>query len=268
MTDDNKTPASLALTNNGQQPVEIQSVQLPLKLPHFWEEDPALWFMQVEMIFAANNITQQNKRFNLVSYKILSQVSGLIKNPGDNPYETLKERLITIFSQSQEKRLLTLLEETQLGDSKPSQLLRIMQNLAGDNAHNQVIKTVWMRALPQRVRAILAALTTDDIDQMATVADKIMETDDPSPSIAASTSASHEISKLICEIQDFKTEMSKLRSEVRNKDRSRSRSRSKTPQGRKPLCFYHARFKQRAHKCQSPCGWITPKTEEKKESEN
>lgn len=43
---------------------------------------------------------------------------------GDNPYLNLKTRLIITYSQSQEKQILKLLENTQRGDLKPSQLLQ------------------------------------------------------------------------------------------------------------------------------------------------
>ncbi|GBN45796.1 hypothetical protein AVEN_162358-1, partial [Araneus ventricosus] len=67
-----------------------------------------------------------------VETEILSQVSDIITSPPNNDmYKTLKDRLINIFSDSEERRLKKLLQDVELGDKRPSTLLREMQDLAG-----------------------------------------------------------------------------------------------------------------------------------------
>lgn len=258
-------------------PAGMEAVQYKaIKLPQFWEEDPALWFAQIEAIFNTYSIQSQNKRAQYVigqlPYKILTQVADLTREPGPTPYQALRERLISAYSQSQERKILRLLEETQLGDLRPSQLLRQMQTLAGNATSLDVIRTIWLRALPTRVRGILAAISQDDITQLATVADKILEVDTPHI-VAAVHQPSEEgiIKQLKEQLQGLREEISQLRNS-RSRPRSSSRPRynsekkqQDTSKPKKPSedeeCFYHRRFKSKAHKCRQPCTWTLNKDE-------
>lgn len=68
------------------------------------------------------------------------------KSPASYPYEVLKERLINTFAESENKRITQLLEGKQLGDEKPSHLLRQMQLLAGDTVAKDMVKMLWIRS--------------------------------------------------------------------------------------------------------------------------
>ncbi|GBN99473.1 hypothetical protein AVEN_76439-1 [Araneus ventricosus] len=74
--------------------------------------------------------------------EILSQVSDIITSPPNNDmYKTLKERLINIFSDSEERRLKKLLQDVELGDKRPSMLLRQMQDLAGNRVGDELLRS-------------------------------------------------------------------------------------------------------------------------------
>ncbi|GFR15228.1 uncharacterized protein TNCT_656971 [Trichonephila clavata] len=60
----------------------------------------------------------------------------------------------------------------ELGDQWPSQLLTRMRSLAGDNVGKPLLKSLWLGRLPNGTQTILAALN-ENLDQLATVADKI-----------------------------------------------------------------------------------------------
>jgi len=240
-------------------PMEVEAVASSARLPPFWEEDPALWFIQVEAVFAAHRITSSNHRFNLVisqlPYKVLSQAADLARDPGDSPYESIKNRLISSYSQSQERRVLRLLEETQLGDNRPTQLLRHMQAVADGSLSEQVLKTVWLRALPARAKNILTALD-QPLSQLATIADKILDSD---PNEAAVVSAKEDtLAQLIAEVRNLRMALednrTRSRSRSRGKNRTKERPRSKTKK-ENWLCYYHFKFKEKARKCEQPCNW-------------
>jgi len=56
----------------------------------------------------------------------------IIHLPPDNPYDVLKEQLIRRTRLSEQHKLQQLFSSEDLGDRKPSQLLRHMQQLLGD----------------------------------------------------------------------------------------------------------------------------------------
>jgi len=244
-----ETQQPQATTHEGGQAQRpgIEAVASTVRLPPFWEEDPTLWFVQVEAVFAANRITATGHKFNLVisqlPYKNLAQVADLAKEPGSNPYQSIKERLIQCYSQSQERRVLRLLEDTQLGDDRPSQLLRQMRAISDNSLSEQVLKTVWLRALPTRVRNIVTALD-QTLEQIAQVADRILDSDPNVGAVAKQEETSQ--ADLIAEIKRLKA--------IIKRDKSRTRSTERTH--KKPwLCFYHFRFKEKARKCSQPCDW-------------
>jgi len=58
----------------------------------------------------------------------------LLHPPEDTPYEILKRELTRRTSASKQHRLQQLLTTEEIGDHKPSQLLRRIQQLLGDKA--------------------------------------------------------------------------------------------------------------------------------------
>ncbi|RZC31839.1 hypothetical protein BDFB_014713, partial [Asbolus verrucosus] len=59
------------------------------------------------------------------------------------------------FSDSEEKQLERLLTGLDLGTKKPSCLLREMKNLAADKISDNVLRTLWLRGMPQQMQLIL-----------------------------------------------------------------------------------------------------------------
>ena len=109
-----------------------------LKLPPFWPNDPSVWFAQMEAQFITRNMTSQSTKFTYVISSLQPEIAQeirdlLISHPTDGPYNKLKSELIKRTSASEQKRLHQLLISEELGDRKPSQLLRIMRQLLGDN---------------------------------------------------------------------------------------------------------------------------------------
>lgn len=240
----------------------VEAVNYPARLPTFYEEDPVLWFIQVEAIFATTRVTTEEKRYQAVisqlPFKILTQVIDLARQqPEQEPYTTLKRRLLTVFSESKERKILRLLEDTQLGDMKPSQLLRHMQGLAEADVPNEVIKTIWLRALPPQARSILAAVVDEDLNNLAKIADRISETVFASsvPIATADSPAVNTIDTLVEEIRSLKTELRRRKPRPPKHRPARSTSRKRPPLPPVTLCYFHKRFGKNARKCEKPCSF-------------
>lgn len=153
--------------------------KVTVKIPPFWKANPVLWFAQIESQFQTARITGDATKFHTVVASIESDVLALVSDvvitpPQANMYETLKQRLIQQFADSEQKRLKKLLQDIDLGDRKPSELLREMRELAGNNVIGEGLKSIWMQRLPDQMKIILSA-NEGNIEQLAKMADKISE---------------------------------------------------------------------------------------------
>lgn len=115
----------------------------------------------------------------------------LLQSPqGATPYDTLKDELIARTSASEQRRLHHLLIAKELRDRKPTQLLRRMRQLLGDNSsEDSLFKQLFLQRLPRNTQLILAPTSSKStLEELASVADKILEVT-PSPGQVAATSS-------------------------------------------------------------------------------
>ena len=77
-------------------------------------------FYQVESIFSLSRITSDETKFRHLVANIdaatLDLVSDILESQGPNKYETLKSRILSLFCESDERRLKRLLSGQVLGD--------------------------------------------------------------------------------------------------------------------------------------------------------
>lgn len=234
-----------------------------LKLPPFWDKQPELWFVNIEAQFANSGIEQDKTKYFAVvgalNSDVLTYVSDIVLTPPDKDrYDTLKNRLITNFSDSEQKRIQTLLSELTLGDDRPSHLLRKMKQLAGDKVKDDFLKTLWLQRLPQQAQAILSV--TEDtlaLDKLAVMADKISDSSFGSVSEIQKDKQS-ELSELKAQISELSEQVRRLsrprdKSPGRRRFNYRNRSKSARRQQSSNKCWYHENFGAAAKKCRSPC---------------
>ncbi|XP_026471584.1 uncharacterized protein LOC113375850 [Ctenocephalides felis] len=151
-----------------------------VNLPHFYEQDPELWFALAESVFVHANVKDESSKFHTVVSKLdprnASEVRNIIlKPPKDNPYSALKKELLKRYGISDETKLRQLLEGQEMGDRTPSQFLRHLRSLAGSAVSKEMLNLMWSSRLATHVQALISIRENSDIDLNAKAADKIME---------------------------------------------------------------------------------------------
>lgn len=231
-----------------------------MKIPRFWKENPALWFVQVVAQFDLYRInSEQTKFFSIVAEldtELLTHVSDIVLNPPDDVYSKMKQRLIEHFSVSEEKRIKQLLNNLEIGDKKPSILLREMRNLAKDGVKDDFLRTMWMQRLPSHSQAILST-STESLDNLAKMADKIADISIPNGvSSLSAQNSSFDFREMTRQIETLTATVHQLQDRrPRNNSRVRSRS-NRRDNSKSNICYYHRRFGQKASKCRQPCTFL------------
>jgi len=90
-------------------------------------------------------------------------------------YETLKDTLIARFTDSEEKQLRFLIAGVELGEKRPSEMLRDLRQLSGGSVSENVLQTLWLQRLPSRVQEILAVVEGVSYEKLAELADKVSD---------------------------------------------------------------------------------------------
>lgn len=263
LTDKVETNGSLETTGN-----ELSRVAF--RAPPFWEGEPELWFHQLESQFVIAGITNDITKYHCVvstlDTKTLSSVRDLIRKlPEDNPYGKLKARIIELFSQSESVQLKLLLQDLQLGDKRPSQLLVEMQNLSAGKLNDDLLRTLWQQRLPIHIQQILS-ICKDTLSELALIADKICEVSGyQTVSEVQNSRDSFNLQSLRDEIVALNEKVERLsrrgnrgskREHLIRRSRSRnSRSRERAPNLPADICWYHKCYGTKAHKCRKPCNY-------------
>lgn len=252
----------------------LATISLASRIPEFWTDQPKVWFIQLEATLAPQKLGDL-PRYNILITKlgkeVIQQVTDILVNPPEvNKYEQLKERLLAIYEETESRQIQKLIGEMELGDQKPSHLLRRMQDLARGKLNDNTLSVLWQNHLPSTVRAVLAATDTRELDRLAKIADKVVEsTQSQTITEIATRDAFSDVATLTAEIAKLNEKVEKLsrraessgRTTFRSRSQSRGRDRSvsrRTPESPDWLCRYHFRFRQRANRCEKPCSWKKP----------
>lgn len=278
-------------------PTATDVYRVGVKVPPFYAEKPMIWFKQLEGQFKLAGIkSDETKFYHATTYlepPYVDIVDDLIENPPEKDmYETFKEELIKRLTKSKEKKILQLLMHEELGDRKPTQFLRHLQNLAGPNVPDDFIKTVWSSRLPNSTQTILAAQPSTTLKILADIADRVHDVvpiqtpyrqvastsrmdEMPYHQVASASSSAapppgSAMDFMAKQIMELTKQVSALSAQVRE-SRSRSISRSRRDQSRRrsskprsrsqsnyrrfPICWYHSKFGADAHTCVKPCDY-------------
>lgn len=253
----NATPALITTNVQVSEPSAIAHVAV--KQTPFWENDPQLWFAQMESQFAIARVTADDTKYCYVlsslSQQQVQEVRDIVSSPPSNDkYKDIKHALIDRLSQSRSRRLQQLLHNEEIGDRTPSQLLRKLKALSDNSVTDDVLRNIWMSRLPSDAQKILT-VSSGDLDALARIADQLHELYPSAPSTFAVTSQSNVIA-----LQQKVAELSKqIEARYHSSRRGKSPNRQKSPKRQEfknaDICFYHKRFGAKAKKCTTPCNF-------------
>ena len=285
--------ATISSSVDQAPPLPVTSA-ISIKLPPYWPSDPALWFSQVEAQFTTRAITSELTKYTYVvgslQPEVAQEVRDLINPPAETPYIKLKTELVKRTSASEQQRLHQLLNTEKLGDRKPTQLFRRMQQLLGNSElEPSIMKQLFLQRLPANVQLILASTKdTMDTESLAKIADNILEVapthnalstlstvvPHPQPAASAQLTELRELRELVSQltttINHFSRNFTPPREEYSDSRRQspsntrrsyspyRNYDRANTTPKQGPsntVCWYHTKFGASAKKCSPPCSF-------------
>ncbi|XP_052829858.1 uncharacterized protein LOC128249674 [Octopus bimaculoides] len=219
--------------------------------------DATLWFTQLEAHFDAYGISP-SKQLQLLYCSLPTQLAtsarDLVTSPNpDATYASVKAEILRRNIKSAESRFNELMADEELGDRTHSEFLRHLRELSGESTDAPLLRKIFFSRLPSHVRTILAtALHTNTVDQVATMADKILEfSTQPAHgaclSSEASSIASHKSSPSYDVFADKLEELTRRVNDLcrskqsfsHSRSRSHSHSTSRTQSG---MCWYRTKF--------------------------
>ncbi|XP_043263931.1 uncharacterized protein LOC122404102 [Colletes gigas] len=246
---------------------EIQAHEFRnVKLPPFWKEEPRLWFTMLEKEFAAYSVRADAVKSSAIIRNLDVATMKIVLDVIEAP------PLIDRLAKSDEANLRRLLTGMELGNKKPSELLREMTQLAGKSVGEDALRTLWIQRLPARVQDILAVVDDAPLDRQAKLADKVSERSAMAGVAAISDDAytPPETRDARPRVQDGEVaamarRLSRLEAQLRGRWRNnsrgrfqRNRSNSRGRNNPNGFCYYHGRFGAESTRCKKPCAWTGP----------
>lgn len=281
-------PATTQPASVPGSPQEVTAIG-QCKLPPFWRTSPELWFFQVESQFQVHHVRSDITKYHLVvatlDHDTISDVSDIIRTPPlVDRYTALKGAILARLTDSPDAQLHKLLTGVELGDKRPSQLLRHMRSLAGTRVSDDVLRVKWLDLLPQPTRRMLLLIKGQTLEELAAVAD---EAHDMGPSVMATSHRNNNPSttapsntvpvqtedRIAQELSALRLAINQLTTLTRNaaqgssednphrgrssnrqqQQHNRERSATPGPNSNTGHCWYHTKFGTLAVRCKKPC---------------
>ena len=212
---------------------------LAMKLPALWPQKPPSWFIPVKAQFKRAGITQESTKFDhvlaVLDFEMCDRISDVAVNPGETPYTTLKERLLSSFSLSPWQAMWQLFDFPEMAeDQRPSLFLATMKYLLPpeEKAHSFDFRALFIRKLPEKLWGPLISSKFETVVAMRAHADTLWGARSIKMAVHAVQSAN--------------------RRGRSPSDRGKQSRQADTPSNNN-LSFYHAKFGKEARRCDTPC---------------
>ena len=265
--------------------LRVQAIELPKYMPDY----PKVWLAVVKAQFSprTQEATKYGALLRALAPTVLRELLDVVTN---NPtFEDVSAALIKRFDRTDDERLRQLFNKTELGDLKPSQLLRRMNECAADQIglEASIIPRLWREHLPPQVQDVLE-VSTGTPEELAAIADRVIKRTREIHAVSAATGTTTLASavpaytadstnaagqtpfekqmlqmfgELKLQVEEIQRGRTRERSNDNNSDnrgrsRTYSRGRSRSRPRYEPkagICWYHFRFGAESKKCVEPC---------------
>jgi hypothetical protein len=298
-SENNASTSQKNISNSGNagsnsNTITMFSERIGVKIPPLWSNNVSLWFMQIESQFEIANITSEDTKYSYLIAHLdqnhIQQVSDILYLPScSTRYTRLKNAIIQRMSLSTDMRREKIFSGIQLGDRKPSQLLREIRTLSdGLNLDESTIHYLWLQQVPKSIQAHLTS-NEKNLEELAIIADRLSIVYNSQE--VSQISSNENIKSLEKSVTDLTEKLNKLTLQMqqvsnqsrpfvkqnnrnffqRNNNFSKQRTNtkfnyqsnnsfnknSKSMSNAKELCYYHTKFGDQAQKCNKPCSFLT-----------
>lgn len=241
-----------------------------IMFPRFWSEKPALWFAQVESVFALNGITCDTDKYDYIITELNSDVICLLEDVILHQNDSVIDKYLYLKNEVIKRLSVSELEKEEIGEMKPSQFLLNLKSKADKLVSQEKIHDIWLKHLPKHVQEIVSVQISANTDTLSKLADRVFEV---IPSCQAEVNVhvkdiSECLEKLAEQLGDLQLQLKKLQyvfSEQReflNKttDESVASGSIKDKSHDHPIvcdCWYHTNFGDKTRKCIASCSFKT-----------
>jgi hypothetical protein len=179
-------------------------------------------------------------------------------------YGELRTALIASHTMTPFQQVDRLMNMESLGYRKPTELLAEMVKFRPSEDHN-FFAYLFLQRLPKEVRVLLARDDCKDMQALAEKADGLMalhtHQGQEVAAIAADRPAAAAASAGAADEDNFVAAINKSGRKQQQfkkkgfKKQNQSKQRKEFESLQLPLCYYHVRFGDKAHRCNEPCAW-------------
>ncbi|GFV86683.1 transposon Tf2-9 polyprotein [Trichonephila clavipes] len=173
-------------------------------------------------------ITDTFTKFNYIVSNLPPEAAAIVRDliitPDEtDPYGAIKAQLIQRTGESSQQEIRKLLTGEELGDRKPSELLRTMnRRAASHNVPKELMLELFLQQLPTAVQTILASITPITVEKAAEVADRILEVSTPTVSLSTNAIVSSSENRILQEIERLHKRIDDLTMKERTPERRNS----------------------------------------------
>ena len=254
----------------GRRP-ETRAEPPRINLTPFWTKDTRSWFTLTESTFNRYGVHDSRLMFDLVLPALpdeaLEQVRAILHSVSEtpDPYNTLKERLVEIYTPSDLDMGFRLLHSPELGDRRPSAMMEAMLAMLPPGEQEGILfRCIFISRLPSDIADLVTAKAKKKLTarQLASYADDLWlarHVRGGQPVMAAVDKGSdgeEEVTETIAALKVRQPKKFFKKGQGRQQADGQQQYEGQRGPGQKKkagwVCWRHATFKDRAYNCDNP----------------
>jgi hypothetical protein len=246
------------MADEGQRQAAAPSAA-SIRLPPFWSNSPAAWFSTAEAHFTLRGVTDPVEKFLVVltalSEEQADRVRAIVEaEPSAASYAAIRGALVSSHSLTPFQLVDKIVNMEPLGHRKPTELLAAMAKFRPAEDHH-FFAYHFLQRLPREVRVLLSQEECRDMQSLAEKADGLMALHLPQHhDVAAVPAEQQEPADDTGDVAAVNTRGGKkYKKKPFKKQAGKQRKEFESLQS--PLCYFHVRYGDKAHRCEEPCAW-------------